>query len=479
MPVNATAPPPAPPAAPSKQFDIISYSNAVDSPNRYYAHALISWLFFGMVLFVISRETLYFIHLRQAWLLSPQTASRMSSRTVLFTDVPNEYLNRAKLRSIFAFVKHIWMASDTKELVDLVEDRDETAMKLESAEIELSKTANAQRIKMQKKNTNFENPLAWVDETSRPTHRLKPIIGEKVDTIDWYRGYLQTAIPEVQNLQATHLNGTAKLYSACFIEFETIQAAESAYQQLVFHKPKIMQPRAIGMTPSEVIWGNLDKKWFVRDAMYVLGLALVVVMIIFWTPFTTFVGAITNINYLTQKVPFLGFINNVPSVILGLITGLLPSIVLSILMAIVPIFLQIIAKITGCVTVGEVELQIQNWYYTFQVIQVFLVTTFSSGAASVGAQIAQNPGSAVTLLAQNLPKASNFYNSYVMFAGIGAFGATLLNITGLALFIILKNLLMKTPRKRYTQYLSIAGLGWGSVYPSTEIFACVGESSHI
>lgn len=123
FPVNATAPPPAPPAAPSEQFDVISYSNSVDSPNRYYAHALIAWLFFGMVLFVIARETLFFIHLRQAWLLSPQTASRMSSRTVLFTDVPREYLNEATLRAVFPLIKHIWLASDTIELADLVKDR--------------------------------------------------------------------------------------------------------------------------------------------------------------------------------------------------------------------------------------------------------------------------------------------------------------------------------------------------------------------
>jgi len=293
-----------------------------------------------MVLFVIARESLFYIHLRQAWLLSPQTASRMSSRTVLFTDVPDEYLNEAKLRTIFPYIKHVWMASDTKELEKSIKDRDKTAMKLESAEIKLSQTANAQRLKMQKKKTAFENPLAWVDEKKRPTHKLKPLIGQKVDTIDWCRGHLQTAIPEVENMQASHWNGQAKMYPACFIEFETIQAAESAYQQLVFHKPKVMQPRAIGMAPNEVIWKNLKMKWVMRDIMYAVGLAIVILMIIFWVPFTVFVGAISNINYLTSKVSFLSFINKVPSVILGLITGLLPSIILAVLMALVPIFLR-------------------------------------------------------------------------------------------------------------------------------------------
>lgn len=132
---------------------------------------------------------------------------------------------------------------------------------------------------------------------------------------------------------------------------------------------------------------------------------------------------------------------------------------------------------TGPVTIGEIEMQVQNWYFAFQVVQVFLITTFASGASSVGGQIASDPSSAVTLLAQNLPKASNFYNSYVMFQGISGFGAILLNIAALAVFIILKELLMKTPRKRYSQYLSIAGLGWGSVYPKMEILAIIGKSA--
>ena len=37
------------------------------------------------------------------------------------------------------------------------------------------------------------------------------------------------------------------------------------------------------------------------------------------------------------EVPFLHFIDDIPSVILGVVTGLLPSILLSVLMALVPI----------------------------------------------------------------------------------------------------------------------------------------------
>lgn len=66
----------------------------------------------------------------------------------------------------------------------------------------------------------------------------------------------------------------------------------------------------------------------------------VTVMIIFWAIPVAFVGSISNINYLTDKVPFLKFILSIPPVILGVVTGLLPSVLLAVLMALLPIILR-------------------------------------------------------------------------------------------------------------------------------------------
>jgi calcium permeable stress-gated cation channel len=79
---------------------------------------------------------------------------------------------------------------------------------------------------------------------------------------------------------------------------------------------------------------------------------------------------------------------------------------------------QGMAKLSGEVTLPAAELKTQTWYMAFQVNQVFLVTTFSSGAASSTAQIVTNPRAATTLLGENLPKASNFYISYFILQGL-------------------------------------------------------------
>lgn len=77
---------------------------------RYFAHAGCGILFFGFVLFLVARESIFYINLRQAFLLSPVYANRISARTVLFTSVPKPYLDQAKLRKVFGdAVKNIWI----------------------------------------------------------------------------------------------------------------------------------------------------------------------------------------------------------------------------------------------------------------------------------------------------------------------------------------------------------------------------------
>lgn len=126
---------------------------------------------------------------------------------------------------------------------------------------------------------------------------------------------------------------------------------------------------------------------------------------------------------------------------------------------------SVIAKLSGEVTTPAVELKTQGWYMAFQVIQVFLVTTFSSGAAATVQKILDSPGSATTLLAENLPKASNFFISYFIIQGLSIAAGNLLNIGTLLGIKVLGRILDKSPRKMFDRYIKLTGQGWGSLYP--------------
>lgn len=101
-----------------------------------------------------------------------------------------------------------------------------------------------------------------------------------------------------------------------------------------------MVPRYIGLTPGSVIWSNLRIKWWDLIIRRFVTAGIVAALIIFWAIPVAFVGVISNVNYLTEKLPWLGFINDCPDVILGVITGLLPAALMAVLMALLPIFLR-------------------------------------------------------------------------------------------------------------------------------------------
>ncbi|KAK0106786.1 hypothetical protein ONS95_003510 [Cadophora gregata] len=492
FPVNATA------GGPGKEFDLLSFANIpATQKNRYYAHVFVSWAFFSVVMYIITRETMYFINIRQTYLLAPFNAARMSSRTVLFTDVPEEYRNQEKLAALFGgAMKRSWLATDCKELTKKVEERDKDAMKLENAEIKLVQTANKRRLKWEKKNDKRKDaapaaPAApgapgapgapadgadaevalpgarYMKDKDRPKHRTGkiPLIGKKVDTIDWTRSELRRLVPEVQKAQEAQQQFNGKLLPAVFVEFNTQQAAEAAFRRMTPKKEPKMNPRAISTTPSQVIWKNLSISKSQRRLRKIGTTTFIVLMIVFWAIPVAVVGAISNINYLTDKVTFLKFINDIPGPVLGVVTGLLPSVMLAVLMSLVPVVCRLMAKLSGEVTLGRIELKTQHWYMAFQVVQVFLITTFASGAASVVTDIINDPASATTLLAENLPKASNFFISYIIVLGLGIAASDLLNIGALAMLTIVGKFLDKSPRKIFNRYITLAGLGWGSLYP--------------
>ena len=493
FPVNATG------GGGQKQLDLIAFGNVLNTKNRFYAHTFVAWIFFTFVFYVVMRESIYYINLRQAYLLSPLYANRMSSRTVLFTSVPKDYLDEGKLRRMFGKqVKNLWIANDCQEIEDLVEQRDKVAMKLEAAETKLVKMSNKARLEEAKKGSHHEEgaeldnnavdgesgsvAARWVQPKQRPTHRLKFLIGKKVDTINWCRSELEHLIPTIDAKQASYRAGEGKFICSVFVEFYTQTEAQAAYQSLAHHQPLHMSPRFIGISPEEVIWKNLNMNWAKRIIMNIATSAFVIALIIFWAIPVAFVGALSNISSLSKGtppnpplLPWLSFINKIPPTILGLVQGLLPSVLLAVLMALLPIILRKMAKMAGKPSVASVELRVQNTYFLFQVIQVFLVTTVTSSASASVVAIIGDPSSVTSLLGQDLPKASNFYISYFIVQGLTISAGAVLQLVGIILFRVLGKFLDSTPRKMYKRFVSLSGLGWGTVFPVYTLLTVIGE----
>ncbi|EKG15458.1 protein of unknown function DUF221 [Macrophomina phaseolina MS6] len=462
IPINATG------GGGQKQLDILSFSNVKD-PKRYWAHAVMAWVFFGFVLFMVTRETIFLIHLRQAYLLSPWNSSKISSRTVLFTSVPKHYCDKEKIKVIFDEVKTVWLVEDFKELEDMIEKMDKAAMKLEAAEIKLIRSANAKRLKMikdPKANPDDHDTDHWLAITRRPQHRhdkFNFIWGNRFDTIAHCQENLRKMIPAVKAAQRLRTDGESKLLGAVFIEFETQSAAQAAFTLVSFNHPERIVPRQVGVHPNEVIWKNLRMSDWEALGRKLLAFAFVALLTVFWGIPVAFIGTISNLNYLSQKFTWLHWLQDLNGKELGLLTGLVPSLLLSFIQSLVPRFYRYIARQSGAVTLSHVELRTQSYFFVFSLVQVFLVTTFSSGATAVIGQIVREPRLAPSLLAENLPKASNFYISYFVLYGVAISAENVFNPLGLFWDEILPRIWpYATPRESFIKYVSLDTPGYGS-----------------
>lgn len=459
----------------NKQLDILTYGN-VKNKWRYFAHVFISWLFFGFVIFTIYRELVYYTTFRHALQSTPLYDSLLSSRTLLLTEIPERALEEPNLREYFPTATNIWYARDFKELTKKVEERNKLASKYEGALNSVLTKATKLRMKLQKKGKPLPEPEDDLDKylkdgKKRPKHKLKFLIGKKVDTLNYGAERLGELNREIKKEQLEH-NSKPQLPSV-FIEFPSQLEMQKAYQALPFHADLKKSGKHVGLAPTDVIWSNLSLTKTKRRVKKIIASTVLTLTIIFWCIPVAVVGAISNINFITEKLTFLKFINKMPSVLMGVITSLLPVVALAILMSLVPPFIKKMGKVSGCITVQQVERYCQNWFYAFQVVNSFIVVTVASAAVSAIQDIIDDPSSALTLLATKLPKASNFYISYLCLYGLTFSSGALLQLVALILAQFLGKLLDKTPRKKWTRYTTLSQPFFSVLYPNFQFVALI------
>lgn len=299
-----------------------------------------------------------------------------------------------------------------------------------------------------------------------------PLIGRKVDTIYYCRKELARLNVEIADDQA-HLERFPLMNSA-FIQFNHQVAAHMACQSVSHHIPRQMTPRTVEVNPMYVLWDNLSMKWWERYLRMLGVIVLIVGLVIFWGIPVSFSGALSQINTLTVKLPWLGFINKLPIWLISFIQGVLPPLVLAILFAVLPIVLRFLAGLTGTTTAGERELLVQNFYFAFVFVQLFLVVSISTGLTTAIQGLIDNPISAPQVLAENLPKSANYFFSYMILQALSISSGTLLQI-GAVIVIVFLRFLDTTPREKVSRVLSRPGINWGTMIPVYTNFGAIGK----
>lgn len=327
-------------------------------------------------------------------------------------------------------------------------------------------------------------PPAWkkyIREKDRDTMRL-PIfgwswmpslwlIGKKVDTIDHCRKELARLNLEIEIDQQQPEK--FPLMSSAFVQFNHQVAAHMACQSVSHHVPKQMEPRVVEISPDDVIWDNMSIKWWERYLRTFGILTLVCAMVVGWAFPVAFTGLLSQLSYLENAFPWLSWIGKFPEWFLSAIQGILPPLFLAILMAVLPLILRFLSRTQGILTGMSIELTVQNYYFAFLFVQLFLVVAISSSFSTVIENVT-DVTSWPEMLAQNIPKSSNYFFSYMILQAMSVSAGALVQIFNLVSWFILAPWLDSTARKKWGRTTNLNQMQWGTFFPVYTTLASIG-----
>ena len=302
-----------------------------------------------------------------------------------------------------------------------------------------------------------------------------PFVGKKVDTID----YCRTELARL-NLEIEHDQKEPEKYplmSSAFIQFNHQVAAHMACQSVSHHIPMQMAPRAVEISPNDVLWNNMSIRWWERWVRTFLIFALVIGLVILWAVPVAFTGALSNITALTEQYSWLGWLANLPKEAQGIIQGVLPPLLLALLLLILPLLLRFLAKLQGVFTGTAAELSVSWFFFLFLFVQVFLVVTISSSVTSILGQLKDNSSNLTfipTVLAQNIPTSSNYFFSYILLQALSTSAGVLVQVASLLAWFILAPIFDSTARQKWKRQVDLPSIQWGSFFPVYTNFACIG-----
>ena len=147
-------------------------------------------------------------------------------------------------------------------------------------------------------------------------------------------------------------------------------------------------------------------------------------------------------------------------------------------MALLPVILRLLARFEGIPKHTDIELSVMTRYFLFQVIHSFLIVSLSSGIIAALPELVNDLSAAPTLLAKNLPLASNFFLTFVILQGLTATAAGLLTLVPLIIYYVKLILLGSTPRSIFTIKYTMQNVRWGSLFPTITLLVVICKSPY-
>jgi hypothetical protein len=208
--------------------------------------------------------------------------------------------------------------------------------------------------------------------------------------------------------------------SKAFVTFKTFAAATTA-RQIIHMQLAGRMSISEAPEPSDITWvnlygtrkGSMIRRFIIESA--------VLLLIVVWVAPVTLLSYIFSEDALSSFSPWIKHGCETNEWFRSTVEMAQPLALVGI-MNLLPPLLTVLALLQGCTSFSSNQFISFDRYFTFQIINVFLVTTIGGSVMDCVADIYSNPSAAFELLGSSLPKMGGFFTNYVLvksFTGLG------------------------------------------------------------
>ncbi|WCJ33500.1 Early-responsive to dehydration stress protein (ERD4) [Euphorbia peplus] len=411
-------------------LDKLSMGNVEESSQRLWAFLIATYWVSFVTYWLLWKAYLHVSKMRANALMSPEVKPEQFA--VIVRDIPDSE-GQTRKEQVDSYFKSIYpdtfyrsmVVTDNKEVNKLYEELEGYKKKLERAEAVYAASKKSGK-----------------PETERPTNKTGclGLVGKKVDSIEYFNEKINELIPKLEAEQKKTLR--EKQQSAAVVFFSSRVTAASASQSL---HAQMVDTWTVLDSPGahQVLWSNLNIKYFERQVRQYVVYAIVAVTIMFYMIPIGLISALTTLDNLKKIIPFIKPVVDIVA-IKTVLEAYLPQIALIVFLAMLPSLLLFLSKLEGIPSGSHVVRAASGKYFYFTVLNVFIGVTIGGTLFTTFKTIEDDPNSIVTMLANGLPGNATFFLTFVALKFFVGYGLALSRVVPLIIFHIKRKYLCKT-----------------------------------
>ncbi|KAK4167145.1 hypothetical protein QBC43DRAFT_312235 [Cladorrhinum sp. PSN259] len=438
-----------------------------------WAYLIFTYFFTGLTLYMLNKETLKVIRIRQDYL---GTQSTITDRTFRLSGIPNELRNETAIKELvekleIGKVESVTICRDWREIDGLMEKRQGILAKLEETwSVFLGQKALDPT--QPHYNGNGGTPSAGdgavprtdeeavesdgllsgaggqrVAERERPTTRFwygfLRLQSRKTDALDYYTEKLRVLDEKI-------VAARKKTYAPAdlaFVTMDSIAACQMAIQALIDPRPGRLFTKP-APAPSDIVWRNTYRSRTSRRVREWAITIFVVILSIIWLAPVAAIASTVSICTIRSLFPSLAEYLKTHEILRSLIQTGLPTLAVSLLNVAVPYFYDFLSYHQGMLSQGDIALSVVSKNFFFVFFNIFLIFTVFGAVGSIWDVVKESFKDTTYIaytLANKIDGLSFFYTNFIMLQGLGLFPFRLLQFGSVSLYPIYR-MGAKTPR---------------------------------